>query len=333
MCQYSADRSGVVGSWHLVHLGGFATGGAGLVMAEASAVSPEGRISIACPGIWDEEQVRAWRPITEFIHSQSTRAGIQLAHAGRKGSMMRPWDDHPVASGGEGGWQAVAPSAIPFEGYPTPKALSAKDIDSVVDDFARSGERALRAGFDLVEIHAAHGYLMHEFLSPLSNHREDEYGGPLENRARILLRVVHALRECIGDDVPMFVRISASDYTPGGWDIDESVQLCEMLRDASVDLIDVSSGGNIAGATIPVGPGYQVPFAKRIRAEAGIPTAAVGLITDARQAEGVLDDGAADAVFLARAMLRNPRWALDAAGALGQSVHWPAQLVRARPVS
>ena len=330
MCQYSADREGIVGPWHLVHLGSFATGGVGLVMAEASAVAREGRISIACPGIWNENHTRAWRPITDFIHSQGTRTGIQLAHAGRKGSTMRPWDDHLTATSEEGGWETAAPSAIPFEGYPTPRTLTIKEIDQVVHDFARAGERAIQAGFDVVEIHAAHGYLIHQFLSPLSNLRDDRYGGSLENRARLLLRIVQALRSSIGEEVPMFVRISATDYTPGGWDIDESVALCQMLRLAGVDLIDVSSGGNVARATIPLGPAYQVPFAQRIRHEADIPTAAVGLITEALQAEEILDQESADAIFLARAQLRNPRWALGAAETLGEIIRWPVQLDRAR---
>jgi len=329
MCQYSAER-GVVGPWHLVHLGSFATGGAGLVMAEASAVNPEGRISVACPGLWNEEQVHAWSTVTDFIHSQGTVTGIQLAHAGRKGSTLRPWDDHTTATSEEGGWPTVAPSALAFEGYPVPHALDVEEIDKVVQDFADAAERARRAHFDLVEIHAAHGYLLHEFLSPLSNQRVDDYGGSLENRSRFLLRVVAAVRERIGEDVPLFVRISATDYVEGGWGIDESVALCQMLRVAGVDLIDVSSGGNVANATIPLGPGYQVPFARRIRAEASIPTAAVGLITEPMQAQEIVEDGSADAVFLARGFLRNPRWALAAAEALGEYVPWPVQLTRAR---
>ena len=329
MCQYSA-HDGVVGPWHLVHLGGFATGGAGLVMAEATAVNPEGRISIACPGLWNDEQVVAWRRVTDFIHAQGTVTGIQLAHAGRKASTMRPWDDHPFATADDGGWQTLAPSALAFDGYPVPRALSVEEIDSLVEDFATGARRALDAGFDLVEVHAAHGYLLHQFLSPLSNDRHDDYGGSLENRARFLVRVVQAVRAAVDEAVPVFVRISASDYSPGGWDIDESVELAVMLRDAGVDLIDVSSGGNIASATIPLGPGYQVPFARRVREGAGIATAAVGLITEPAQAEEVLASGASDAVFLARAFLRNPRWALAAAESLGEVIDWPVQLERAR---
>ena len=329
MCQYSAT-DGVVGAWHLVHLGSFATGGSGLVMAEASAVNAEGRISIACPGLYTDEQVAAWRTITNFIHSQSTVAGIQLAHAGRKATTMRPWDNHLIATADEGGWQSVAPSAIAFDGYPVPRELSVPEIDALVWDFASAAKRAVTAGFDVLEIHAAHGYLLHEFLSPLSNQREDEYGGSLENRSRFLMRVAHAVRSSIGEEMPLFVRISASDYTPGGWDIDESVSLASQLRESGVDLIDVSSGGNVAHAQIPIGPGYQVPFAREIRENAAIPTAAVGLINDASQAEQILSEGSADAVFLARAYLRNPRWAMSAAEELGEVIDWPVQFDRAR---
>ncbi|NNN07863.1 MAG: NADH:flavin oxidoreductase/NADH oxidase [Acidimicrobiaceae bacterium] len=331
MCQYSAD-DGVVGPWHLVHLGSFATGGAGLIMAEATAVSPEGRISVACPGLWNDEQVAAWRTVTDFIHSQDTKVGIQLAHAGRKASTMRPWDDHPIAEVQDGGWQSVAPSAVAFEGYPVPRALKSQEIDALVEDFADAAQRASNAGFDVLEIHAAHGYLLHQFLSPLSNLRDDEYGGSLENRARFLVRVVTAVRDRVGDEVPIFVRISASDYTPAGWDIEESVELSAMLRDVGVDLIDVSSGGNVAGATIPVGPGYQVHFSREIREKVRILTASVGLITDPAQAEQILKDGSADAVLLARAFLRNPRWALAAAEALDEVIAWPLQFDRARTV-
>ncbi len=331
MCQYSAEN-GVVGSWHLVHLGSFATGSAGLIMAEATAVHRDGRISIACPGLWNDEQVAAWRPITDFIHGQSAKVGIQLAHAGRKASTMRPWDDHPIARADEGGWEAVAPSAVPFEGYPVPRALRLEEIDALVQDFADAAARARRAGFDVLEIHAAHGYLLHQFLSPLSNHREDDYGGSLENRSRFLLRVVAAVRARVGEDVPLFVRISASDYTPGGWDIEESVALAVALKGAGVDLIDVSSGGNVASATIPLGPGYQVHFAAAIRDQADLPTATVGLITDPVQAEQILTEGSADAVLLARAFLRNPRWALAAAEALDEVIAWPVQFERARTV-
>ena len=329
MCQYSA-RDGLVGPWHLMHLGSFATGGAGLVMAEATAVNPEGRISVACPGLWNDAQVAAWRSVTEFVHAQSTVVGVQLAHAGRKASTMRPWDPHHLATREDGGWTSVAPSALPFEGYPQPSAMTVEEIDAVVGDFADAAQRALEAGFDVLEIHAAHGYLLHQFLSPLSNVREDDYGGPLENRVRLLMRVVRAVRSRVGEEVALFVRISASDYTPGGWDLAQSVELCARLKEAGVDLIDVSSGGNVAHAPVPVGPGYQVGFAREIRRCAGVATAAVGLINEPEQDETILSEGSADAVFLARAFLRNPHWALHAAEVLDVDVAWPRPYERAR---
>jgi 2,4-dienoyl-CoA reductase-like NADH-dependent reductase (Old Yellow Enzyme family) len=329
MCQYSANE-GVVGDWHLVHLGSFATGGAGLIMAEASAVTPEGRISIHCPGLWNDEQVSAWSRVTSFVHSQGTKIGIQLAHAGRKGSTMAPWHDHVIATSHEGGWGTVGPSAIAFEGYPVPRQLSTSEIAGLVGSFAEAARRALAAGFDLVEIHAAHGYLLHQFLSPLSNQRTDVYGGSFENRIRMLCEVVDAVREAIPPETPLFVRISATDYAQGGWDLDESVELARVLKTMGVDLVDVSSGGNIAGVKIPLAPGYQVPFAERIRNEVNVPTSAVGLITEALQAEEIIDSGKADAVMMARAMLRNPRWALHAAEELGEMIVWPPQFERAR---
>ncbi|MHB1252475.1 MAG: NADH:flavin oxidoreductase/NADH oxidase [Acidimicrobiales bacterium] len=329
MCQYSA-KDGIVGDWHLVHLGAFATGGAGLIMAEASAVTAEGRISIHCPGLWNDEHVEAWSRVTRFVHSQGTKIGIQLAHAGRKGSTMAPWEDHLIATPAEGGWTTDAPSPIAFEGYPQPRQLSTAQIASLVASFADAARRASAAGFDLVEIHAAHGYLLHQFLSPLSNQRTDVYGGTFENRIRLLCEVVDAVREAISPAMPLFVRISATDYVQGGWDLEESVQLARVLKTMGVDLIDVSSGGNIAGAQIPVAPGYQAPFAQRIRQEVNVPTSTVGLITEALQAEAILDSGQADATMMARAMLRNPRWALHAAEELGDIIAWPPQFERAR---
>ncbi len=329
MCQYSA-LDGVVGDWHLVHLGSFATGGAGLVLAEATAISPEGRISVNCPGLWNDEQVVAWRRVTDFAHSQSTPMGIQLAHAGRKASTHAPWADHPFASLEEGGWQSVAPSALAFEGYPAPRALTLNEIDGIVEDFVSAAHRALAAGFDVLEVHAAHGYLLHEFLSPLSNHREDDYGGSFENRTRLVRRVVEALRNAIPETTPLFVRLSATDWTERGWSVDDTVALSEILAARGVDLIDVSSGGNVAGATIPVGPGYQVAFAERVRREAHVPASAVGLITEAHQADEIIRAGRADAVMLARASLRNPRCTLGAAEALGRVIAWPPQFERAR---
>ncbi|HUX04166.1 MAG TPA: NADH:flavin oxidoreductase/NADH oxidase [Acidimicrobiales bacterium] len=329
MCQYSADR-GVVGQWHQVHLGSFATGGAGLVMAEATAVVPEGRISVACPGLWNEQQVDAWRVITDFAHSQHTKIGVQLAHAGRKASTLAPWSDHHIASEQEGGWTAVAPSAVAFADYPIPHELSLDQIDELVDAFGEAARRAIRAGFDVLEIHAAHGYLIHQFLSPLSNHRSDEYGGSFENRTRFALRIASAVRGVIDDAVPLLCRISATDYTQGGWDLEDSIQLSALLRDAGVDLIDVSSGGNVAGAVIPFAPGYQVAFAEAIRAKAGVPTSSVGLITEPVHANDIIATGRSDAVMMAREFLRNPRWALYAAERLGDVIEWPVQFDRAR---
>jgi 2,4-dienoyl-CoA reductase-like NADH-dependent reductase (Old Yellow Enzyme family) len=329
MCQYSAV-DGVVGAWHRVHLGSFATGGAGLIMAEASGVVPEGRISVGCPGLWSADQVRAWSEVTSFAHAQGTRMGIQLAHAGRKGTTMRPWDDHLIAGDDEGGWIAQAPSAIAFEGYPVPHELSVAEIDELVTAFAAAAERAIEAGFDVLEIHAAHGYLLHQFMSPLSNHRTDEFGGSFANRVKFTLQVVDAVRGVMSSSMPLFVRISATDYAEGGWDLEQSVELCQLLKEHGVDLIDVSSGGNVHGVRIELRPGYQVDFAATIREKVGILTSAVGLITEPEQAEGILTEGRADAVMLARAFLRNPRWANFAAEQLGDYIPWPKQFERAR---
>ena len=332
MCQYSAV-DGVPNDWHLVHLGSFARGGAGLVLTEATAVSPEGRISPADTGIWDDAQRDAWSRIVDFVHGQGAHAGMQLAHAGRKASTRAPFDGRGSVAPEEGGWQTVAPSPVAFPGYATPRALSVEEIDEVVEDFAQAAGRALEAGFDTLEIHAAHGYLLHQFLSPLSNRREDEYGGSFDNRVRLLLRVVDAVRSVAPESTPLLVRISATDWVDGGWTVDDSVALAALLREAGVDLMDVSSGGN-ATADIPVEPGYQVDFARRIRQETQMPTGAVGLITEPKQAEEVLAEGAADVVLLARAMLRDPHWALRAAHELGvpagQGVDWPKQYLRAK---
>ena len=330
MCQYSA-LEGVVGDWHRVHLGAFATGGAGLVMAEATAVEPAGRISVHCPGLWNDEQVSAWRPVVDFAHELGSTIGIQIAHAGRKGSTLAPWADHAHASLDEGGWQTVAPSAIAFAGYPEPRALDTFEIAQLVDAFADAATRATAAGFDLVEIHAAHGYLLHQFLSPLSNQRDDRYGGAFENRTRLLLEVVDAVRARL-NGAPLLVRLSATDWAEGGWDLGQTIELARALGTRGVDLVDVSSGGNVGGVHIPVSPGYQVPFAEAVRREAGIATSAVGLITQATQAEAIIREGRADAVMLARANLRNPRWALNAAEELGEVIEWPAQFERARTV-
>lgn len=331
MCQYSAV-DGVPNDWHLVHLGSFARGGAGLVLTEATAVSPEGRISPADTGIWNDEQARAWSRIVDFVHGQGATAGMQLAHAGRKASTRPPFEGRGPVSVEDGGWEAVGPSAEAFPGLPAPRELTAAEIDEVVRDFAEAARRALQVGFDVLEIHAAHGYLLHEFLSPLSNRRDDEYGGSFDNRVRLLLRVVDAVRSAVPASTPLLVRISATDWVDGGWSVDDSVALARLLREADVDLVDVSSGGN-AVADIPVGPGYQVSFARRIREEAGIATGAVGLVTEPKQAEEIVAGGAADVVLLARAMLRDPHWALRAAHDLGvpvgDGVDWPKQYLRA----
>jgi 2,4-dienoyl-CoA reductase-like NADH-dependent reductase (Old Yellow Enzyme family) len=330
MCQYSAI-DGVATQWHDVHIGSFATGGTGMIMMEATGVLPEGRISTTCLGLWNDAQTERLKPIVDFAHSMGTKIGIQLAHAGRKASCLPPWSDHPMASREEGGWECVAPSAISFGGkYPVPRELSKEEIKDLISAFAKSAERAVEAGFDLVEIHAAHGYLIHQFLSPISNLRNDEYGGSFENRTRLILEISKAVRSAIPDSMPLFVRISASDWLEDGWTIDESVELCKLLKTVGVDLIDVSSGGTSSGAPVPVGPGYQVPFAERIRRESVIPTCAVGLITEEKQADQIVQRGEADAVMMAREFLRNPRWPLQAAKELGAEVSWPNQLLRGK---
>ena len=331
MCQYSA-QDGFATDWHLVHLGSRAQGGAGLVMIEASAVLSEGRISSADLGIWKDDHIPMLRRIAAFIHSQGARAGIQLAHAGRKGSMTPPFAGERLLTEEEGAWTPVAPSALAFSPkYAVPQPLDQAGINALRDAFARAAHRAFTAGFDLVEIHAAHGYLLHEFLSPLANRRTDSYGGAFENRTRLLLQVVEAVRSEWPDHLPVFVRISATDWAEGGWTIDDSVQLARALRDRGVDLVDVSSGGMVPYAQIPAAPGYQVPFAARIRAEAGIPTAAVGMITEPAQANAVIEHGESDLVLLAREMLRDPYWPLHAAIALSEPASWPTQYLRAAP--
>ncbi len=329
MCQYSA-RDGVVGDWHMAHLGSFATGGTGLIVAEATGVVPEGRISIGCPGLYNDEQIAAWKHINDFVHTQGVKIGIQLAHAGRKAGTTLPGSDHTMATPEEGGWQAVAPSAIAFPGYPEPRELTRDEIKSLVHSFGNAAKNAVAAGFDLVEIHAAHGYLIHSFYSPLSNTRTDEYGGSYENRTRFLKEIVEEVRAAIPESMPLFVRISASDWTDGGWTIEESIQLAPELTAMGVDLIDVSSGGNVSGAAITVGPGYQLHFADAIKNSGGATTSAVGMITQAEQAEEIIASGKADAVMMAREFLRNPRWPLAAAATLGQEVKWPKQIERGK---
>lgn len=332
MCQYSA-REGLATDWHLVHLGSRAVGGAGLVMAEATAVQAQGRISPQDLGIWDDGHIEGLARIARFIRSQGAVAGIQLAHAGRKASTQRPWEGHDPIPPQEGGWTAVGPSPIAFPGYPQPLPLDQPGIDDIIRAFRLAARRALEAGFQVLEIHAAHGYLLHSFLSPLSNQREDAYGGSLENRIRLLLEVVEAIRKVWPAELPLLVRISATDWVEGGWDLEQSCALASVLEPRGVDLIDCSSGGTLPGASVPLGPGYQVPFAEAIRREVGIPTGAVGLITDPAQAEGILQKGQADLILLAREMLRDPYWPLHAAQALAaaDAVPWPPQYLRAAP--
>ncbi len=329
MCQYSSE-DGFANDWHLVHLGSRAVGGAGLVCMEATAVEPSGRISPFDMGIWNPAHAEFLARITRFLHSQGAVAGIQLAHAGRKGSTRRPWEGGGLLTEAEGGWQTVAPSAVPFrDGDPAPHALSKAEIHSLADAFHDAAARALLAGFDVVEIHGAHGYLINEFLSPLSNRRTDEYGGTLENRLRFALEVTEAIRGVWPARLPLFFRISATDWVPGGWTVDDSVELARRLHALGVDLVDCSSGGNAPDAKIPLGPGYQVQFAERIRRETGIRTAAVGMITTPRQADEIIRKGQADLVLLAREFLRDPYFPLHAAIALGEKPSGPVQYGRA----
>lgn len=333
MCQYSCE-DGFANDWHLVHLGSRAVGGAGLVITEAAAVVPEGRISPQDLGIWSDAHAEALAPSARFIREHGAVPGIQLAHAGRKASTARPWEGGAPLDETQGGWRPVlGPSAVPFSAsYPTPEALSVEDIHGVIRAFADSARRSLEAGFELAEIHGAHGYLIHEFLSPLSNRRTDAYGGSWENRTRIVREVAIAIRRVWPERLPLFLRISATDWLPGGWDLEQSIELAQSVRNLGVDLIDCSSGGNVdpADVTIPVGPGYQTPFAERIRKEAGILTGAVGLITSAHQAEHILRTWQADLVLLARELLRDPYWPLHAARELHADVTWPPQYARAK---
>lgn len=322
LCEYSVvERDGVPTDWHLVHLGSFARGGAGLVIAEATAVTPEGRISPHDTGIWNDAQADAWSRVVDFIHSQGSAAGIQLAHAGRKASIYPEWGETREGFSGrgtmpasEGGWQTVAPSAVAFDGYDTPAALDEQGIADAVAAFADAARRSVAAGFDLVEVHAAHGYLLHQFLSPLSNTRDDAWGGSLENRARIVLDTVRAVRAAV--DVPVLVRFSATDWTEGGWDEQQTAQVAAWSLEAGADLFDISSGG-LVRATIPVGPGYQVPLAAHVRSEGDVPVAAVGLITEAEQAEQIIESGQADAILMGRKWMRDPHAALSFARDLG----------------
>jgi 2,4-dienoyl-CoA reductase-like NADH-dependent reductase (Old Yellow Enzyme family) len=331
MCEYSST-DGFANNWHLVHLGSRAVGGAGLIITEAAAVSPEGRITFADLGIYKDEHIDKLQEITGFIHQHGGVAGIQLAHAGRKASHVEPWNGgKQIPSDEPNGWKAVAPSAIPFaENEEAPHELDKAGIEKVKADFKAAAARALKAGFKVIELHGAHGYLIHQFLSPVSNRRADAYGGVFDNRVRLLLEIIDGVKQVWPDDLPLLVRLSATEWTEGGWSIDDSVQLAKLLKEKGVDLIDTSTGGNVAGAKIPVGPGYQVEFAAQIRKEAGIPTGAVGLITEAEQAEAILQAGQADLVILAREMLRDPNFPLRAAHQLGYDIKWPVQYERAK---
>jgi 2,4-dienoyl-CoA reductase-like NADH-dependent reductase (Old Yellow Enzyme family) len=332
MCEYSCE-GGLANDWHLVHLGSRAAGGAGLVIAEATAVLPEARISPQDLGIWSEAHIEPLARITKFVHAHGSVAGIQLAHAGRKASTARPWEGGSKVGEDKGGWsKVVAPSAIAFApNYPLPIALSAEGIAEAVRAFGKAAQRALDAGFRVLEIHSAHGYLLHEFLSPFSNKRTDSYGGSFENRTRIVREVVESVRRFWPESLPLFIRISSTDWTEGGWDIEQSVELARILSKLGVDLVDCSSGGNVADAKIPLAPGYQVPFSERIRRDAGVLTGAVGLITEPEQADKIIRQSQADLVLIAREMLRDPYWALHAAGRLGQTISWPVQYLRAAP--
>lgn len=332
MCQYSS-QDGLPNDWHLVHLGSRAVGGAGLVMVEASAVSPEGRITPGDLGIWNDEQAAAFKRITAFIREQGSVPAIQLAHAGRKASCKIPWEGGRPLRPDEGSWDTIAPSPLAFNhDFPTPREMSLGDIELLIKNFQAAARRSHEAGFEVIELHMAHGYLLHEFLSPFSNERTDGYGKDFEGRIRLALELVQAVRSAWPHSKPLFVRISASDWMDGAWDLEQSVELARRMKDMGVDLIDCSSGGNVAHARIPVAPGYQVHFAETIRREARIATGAVGLIVNPKQAQDIITHGQADAVFIAREMLRHPYWALHAAHALHGNIAWPKQYERAKPI-
>lgn len=331
MCQYSA-KDGFANDWHLVHLGSRAVGGAGLIIQEATSVSPEGRISPDDLGLWSDDHIAKLKDIADFIHSQNAHFGVQLAHAGRKASHASPWKGSKQLNESEGGWTTVGPSAIAFgENETAPEELTLDGIKKVVDDFRSAAIRAHKAGYDVIEIHAAHGYLIHQFLSPLCNTRNDNYGGSFENRTRLLLEVIHAVQQVWPREKPIFVRISATDWAEGGWDVDDSIALSRLLKESNIDVIDCSSGGAVRHQKITLGPGYQVPFAERVRRDASISTAAVGLITEAEQAEQILSEGKADLILIARESLRDPHFPLHAAHVLGEEITWPLQYERAKP--
>ncbi|HEX2869233.1 MAG TPA: NADH:flavin oxidoreductase/NADH oxidase [Ignavibacteriales bacterium] len=330
MCQYSS-KDGLADTWHLVHLGSRAVGGSALVISEATSVSPEGRISPGDLGIWSEKHAEALKPVTEFIKNQGSIPGVQIAHAGRKASTASPFAGGGPLPETAGGWQTLAPSAVPFDtNYPVPKEMDKNEIETVLQQFVQAAQFSLQAGFEVAELHFAHGYLLHEFLSPLSNKRNDEFGGSLENRMRFPLMIAREVRNLWPMDKPVFVRISATDWTEGGWDIKQSVEFARKLKEIGIDLIDCSSGAIIPNVKIPAAPGYQVPFSEEVKKETGIMTGAVGMITDPEQAEEIVASGKADAVIIARELLRNPYWPLHAASRLGAEIPWPVQYERAR---
>lgn len=332
MCQYSAeDRDGVPTEWHLVHYGARAAGGAGLVIVEATAVSPEGRISPWDTGIWNDEQVDGWAYILDFMHSQGAAVGVQLAHAGRKASIYREWSGHGSVPISDGGWQTVSSTDEAFTGYDQPRKLETAEVSDVVKDFVKAARRAQDAGFDVIEIHAAHGYLIHQFLSPLTNQRTDIYGGELENRARFLIEIVEGIRAEIGEGMPILIRFSATDYVDGGWDEEQTSKVAKWCAEAGADLFDISTGGLVTGVKIPSGPGYQVPIAEYVADRVDEPVAVVGQITTGAQAEEILQRGTVDVIMLGRAELRDPMWPLRAAHELGTDVdYWPKQYSRGK---
>ena len=330
MCQYSAV-DGMPNNWHLIHLGKYAMGKVGLVMTEASGISAGARSTLRDTGIWNDEQVAAWKPIVDFVHEQGSKIGIQLWHAGQKGSTTAPWQGQDYVSPEQGGWQAVAPSEVAFGKLPTPRAVTTAEIKSIIEDYRNAAVRAVAAGFDVIEIHGAHGYLIHSFLSPISNKRSDEYGGSFENRIRFLLEVVEVIRSVIPAGMPLFLRTSSHDWVDGGWDTSENSELAKILLPLGVDLIDCSSGGIKADITYPVAPGYQVRFSEDIKTSSKMLTCAVGVISDPKFAQDIVESGKADAVMLGREMLRNPNWVLTAATALGFDLEWLNQYKQGKP--
>jgi 2,4-dienoyl-CoA reductase-like NADH-dependent reductase (Old Yellow Enzyme family) len=333
MCQYSCEnRDGVPGDWHQVHYPAFSAGGAGLIIVEATAVSPEGRISPWDTGLWNDQQVEGWKRVTDLVHQRGARIAVQLAHAGRKASTYREWSGHGSVPLEDGGWQSVSSTIEAFPGYDAPRELATREIPDLVQAWIDAATNAVAAGFDAIEVHAAHGYLLHQFLSPLTNQRTDQYGGSLENRARLLLEIVQGMRSAVGSELPIMVRFSATDYKEGGWDQEQTAQVARWSHELGADFFDISSGGLIAGVQIPVGPGYQVPLAEYVAEHNGSPVGAVGQITDAHQAEAILDSGQISVILIGRAALRDPHWPAAAAAVLGQNLDYlPHQYKRAWP--